>query len=254
MLVIADAFQALPAGLREDLLTAFGEITKNYREHRWEPSELNGGKLCEAAFTVVDGYLQNKSYPARAHKPTNFLKSCLDLEKNYPSTPENRSARILIPRMMVGLYDIRNNRGVGHAGAEVNPNHMDATAVLYGSKWLLAELVRLLHSLAPDEAANLVETIVEREVPWIWSHENMKRVLKPGLTWKQQTLVLMLTETGEVLETSLLQWLEHRSVTDYRKNVLRPMHKARLIDYDTTKRTVRLLPPGVASAEGLLTE
>ncbi|MBB3083292.1 hypothetical protein [Geodermatophilus sabuli] len=48
--------------------------------------------------------------------------------------------------MMIGLYDIRNNRGVGHAGADVDPNHMDATVVLYQSKWLVAELVRLLHT------------------------------------------------------------------------------------------------------------
>jgi len=38
-----EAFSVLPATLRNDLLTAFREIINNYRERRWEPSELNGG-------------------------------------------------------------------------------------------------------------------------------------------------------------------------------------------------------------------
>lgn len=50
-----DAFSVLPATLRDDLLDAFNQIVTSYREHRWEPSELNGGKLCEAAFTIVKG-------------------------------------------------------------------------------------------------------------------------------------------------------------------------------------------------------
>jgi hypothetical protein len=65
---------------------------------------------------------------------------------------------------------------------------------------------------------------------------------------------LLLTETGDVPEADLVRWLEHRSVMDYRKAVLRPMHRDRLIDYDTVRRTVRLLPPGVKAAEALVAE
>jgi hypothetical protein len=150
--------------LRDDLLGAFNEIIKNYREHRWEPSELNGGKLCETIFTIVVGYLDGGKYPARAKKPTQFPQACLALEQKYAHVPDSRSARILIPRVMIGLYDIRNNRGVGHAGAEVDPNHMDATVVVSTSKWLVAELVRLLHVLTTAEATNIVESLIEREV------------------------------------------------------------------------------------------
>jgi hypothetical protein len=130
----ADAFSVLPTTLRDDLLSAFNEIVKNYREHRWEPSELNGGKLCEAVYTVCQGWLEGGKYPARVRKPNRFSQTCWEMEIKYQQVPDSRSARILIPRMMLGLYDIRNNRGVGHAGADVDPNHMDATAVLYTAK------------------------------------------------------------------------------------------------------------------------
>jgi hypothetical protein len=174
------------------------------------------------------------------------------MANTYHHVPDSRSARILIPRMMLGLYDIRNNRGVGHAGAEVDPNHMDATAVLYTAKWLVAELVRLLHTLSTEEATAIVDGLIAREVAWVWTHEDKKRVLRTGMTWKEQTLALLLTEAGDVTEAELLRWLEHPRLASFRQDVLKPLHKARLVEYDAGLRTVRLLPPGVAAAEQLV--
>jgi hypothetical protein len=247
-----DAFTALPTTLRDDLLSAFNEIVNNYREHRWEPSELNGGKLCEVVYTVCKGWLEGGNYPARAAKPRRLPQTCWEMESKYQQVSNSHSARILIPRMMIGLYDIRNNRGVGHAGGDVDPNHMDATAVLYVSKWLMAELVRLLHTLSTEEATAIVDGLIVREVSWVWSHGDKKRVLKTGMTWKNQTLVLLLTEPGEVSESELVRWLEHPSLSDLRKNVFKPLHTKRLVEYDETTRKIQLLPPGVAEAESLV--
>jgi secreted Zn-dependent insulinase-like peptidase len=153
--------------------------------------------------------------------------------------------------MMVGLLDIRNNRNVGHTGGEVDPNYMDATAVLHTAKWLVAELVRLLHTLSIEDATAIVDALTEREVPTVWVHGDKKRVLRTGLSWKKQTLLLLLSETEEASEADLVRWLEHKSVAVYRRDVLNPMHRARLIEYDNETRTVRLLPPGVLMAEGV---
>jgi hypothetical protein len=124
--------------------------------------------------------------------------------------------------------------------------------VLYSTKWIVAELVRLLHTLTTEEATAIVDGLIEREVAWVWTHEDKKRVLRTGMTWKQQTLVLLLTEAGDVPEVDLCRWLEHSSPPSFRKDVLKPLHKARQIEYDTTERTVRLLPPGVTAAEALV--
>jgi len=251
-IAVEDAFAVLPATLRDDLLNAFNEIVKNYREHRWEPSELNGGKLCEAAYTIVKGWLDNGAYPARAKKPSYFPQTCMDMEKKYSTVPNSRTARILIPRMMVGLYDIRNNRGVGHAGSDVDPNHMDATVILHTAKWLVAELVRLLHNLTTDEATALVEDLIEREVAWVWTVGDIKRVMDPGLGWKKQALILLLTQHGAVAEVDLVKWLEHPNAAVFRRDVLKPMHKARLVEYDQAAGTILLSPMGVAEAEAVV--
>lgn len=243
-----DALASLPASLRKDVVGAFNDIVSNYEQRRWEPAELNGGKFCEAVYTVLRGFVDG-AYPARSSKPRNLLDACKKLE-NEPIAL--RSLRIQIPRMIIALYEIRNNRGVGHAGGDVDPNEMDATAVLYMSKWLMAELVRILHTLSTDEASDVVDALIERQIPLVWRHNDKKRVLHDGLTWKQKVLLLLHSETSDVSEVDLVEWIEHRTVAIFRRDVLRPGHKQRLWEYDERALTVRLLPPGIQAVEQLV--
>jgi len=155
--------------------------------------------------------------------------------------------------MIVALYEIRNNRGVGHAGGDVDPNHLDATAVVYMAKWVVAELVRLIHSLTPDEARDLVEALIVREVSLVWNGGDTRRVLATGLTARKGTL-LLLSGVAEARESDLVSWLEYKRASDYRAKVLKPLHKERLVEYAQDSGSVKLLPPGVAAAEALVRE
>src|SRR5690606_40202019 len=151
-------FSSISPGLRDELLKAYQEILNNYIEHRWEPSELNGGKLCEIVYSILKGYVDG-AYPAHASKPENMVDACKGLEKSPSSFP--RSIRIQIPRVLIALYEIRNNRGVGHVGGDVNPNHMDATLVLSSSKWIMSELVRVFHDVSTEVASHAIDSIVD---------------------------------------------------------------------------------------------
>src|SRR5437016_7783434 len=162
------AFAGLPTGLRKDLLGAFDEILRNFRERRWEPSELNGGKLCEIVYSIIKGYTAG-TFPARSSKPRNMVDACQALERE-PAT-FSRSVRVQIPRMLMALYEVRNNRGVGHVGGDVDPNHMDARAVMEIAKWIVADLVRVFHELSTTEASAVVEGLVEKTIPVVWEVE-----------------------------------------------------------------------------------
>ena len=129
---------AIPAALRDPLLDTYREIASNFSEHRWSPSELEGGKFCEVVYWICHGFITG-TYVAAATKPPNMRDNCRDLERNTNTgKPGDHSLRILIPRMLPALYDIRNNRGVGHVGGDVDPNLMDATAVYSSASWILA--------------------------------------------------------------------------------------------------------------------
>lgn len=235
----------LPEGLRTELIQALNVITTNFRESRWEPAELNGGKLCEVVYAIVRGHADG-SFPDAAQKPNNMVDACRALEQE---TQLPRSLRIQVPRMIIALYEVRNNRGVGHVGGEVDPNHMDAIAVLNMSKWLVAELIRAFHNVDPAEASAAVESLIERELQVVWAVDGKKRILAEKLTLREKTLLLLYSETGPVHETDLFSWVEAADLAAYRRDVLRKAHKARLLEYNEEKRTARLSPKGARFVE-----
>jgi hypothetical protein len=242
----AQALANLPPGLRQELLTAFGEITTNFRASKWEPAELNAGKLCEVVYTIIRGYADG-NIPTKAFKPPNMVAACLLLEQeaNLP-----RSFRILIPRLLPALYEVRNNRGVGHVGGDVNPNHMDAAFIMDASRWVIAELVRVFHQLETHTATAVVDALIERQVPAIWKIGPIRRVLIKGLTLRQQMLLLLYGETGPVAEADLLAWLERsKTASTFRRDVLRPAHRERLVEYDERAKTVLISPRGAEYVE-----
>jgi hypothetical protein len=160
-----------------------------------------------------------------------------------------RSVRIQIPRMLIALYEVRNNRGVGHVGGDVNPNHMDATCVLQMSKWILSELVRLFHDVDTQTATDAVESIVERVVPIVWKVDGKLRVLDTSLSMKEKTLVVLYRHAGSVAELDLFSWVEHSNASVYRRDVLRKCHKEKLIEYDQASRMITLSPKGIEYVE-----
>jgi len=237
----------IPRELREELLAAYSRILRNYKERRWEPAELNGGKLCEIVYTILRGYIDGK-YPAKSSKPNNMVDVCRDLEK-VPASLFSRSVRIQIPRMLISLYEIRNNRGVGHTGGDVDPNHLDATCVLETAKWIISELVRIFHNVTTTEATAAVEGLVERTLPIVWEVNGKLRVLNPKMTMKDKTLVLLYHSTGPVDEVTLCNWVEHSNAAVFRRDVLKRAHKNKLIDYDQKAKTAQISPLGIEYVE-----
>lgn len=240
-LTLADLLASIPEGLRDDLLGSFQNIERNFRENRWEPSELNAGKLCEAVYSIIKGHIDGH-YPIRASKPANMVDACRQLEQAGNHIP--RSIRIQIPRMLIALYEIRNNRGVGHVGGDINPNHMDALCVLQMSKWILSELIRVFHGISIREAQAAVDALSERELPMIWEINGKQRVLDTNLTMKEKTLVLLYSSPDGLSELSLVEYLEHSNRSAYRRDVLRKAHKARLLEYDEVNQVAHISPLG----------
>lgn len=250
MSAIPDNFlHGIPENIRNDLLLAYAEVVSRYNEERWEPSELNGGKFSEAAYAIVKAVADGGIYPASVQKPQRFDQACKDLEKADKTLP--RSIRIGIPRVLIALYDIRNNRNVGHLGGDVNPNGMDASVVLAMVKWVVAEFVRIFHDTTPAEAQSMVELITERNIPVIWSVNDVKRVLIPGMKLKDQTLILLHQAQGPLNIKDLASWVEVRNISNY-KRVIMPMHKDHLIEFNLKNDTVTLSPTGSREAEALL--
>jgi hypothetical protein len=240
---------AIPNGLRDPLLETFGEIASNFAEHRWEPSELNGGKFCECVYWICHGFVTG-TYATRPSKPPNMLDVCREIEKlTRTGKPGDHSLRILIPRLLPALYDIRNNRGVGHVGGDVDPNLMDATVVYSMASWIIAELIRVFHGVGTDEAQEAVDALSERKLTLIWSPGTAKRVLDPTLNAADQTLVLLHQALAWSPVADLLASVEYSTMSNYRTNVLSKLHHDRKIEFDKLNERARISPRGSAHVE-----
>lgn len=242
--MILDAQQALghlPQGLRDELLKAYDEIVRNYRESRWKASELDAGWFCEIVYTILEGHLDGDNYPDKAHKPSRFNDACKKLE-NAPSTYSD-SARLTIPRVLVGLYDVRNRRGVGHIGGEVNANHMDATFLLHSCQWVMAELVRMFHDTDVNTATAIVDVLVARTLPIVWQVGEVRRLLDTALSDRDSVLLLLYSEPRGATDRQLADYLEKR-VDNLRTRVLRPLHSERYVEFRRPGDTAVISPKG----------
>jgi len=230
---------ALPSGLRNPLINEYKKLAQNYMEHRWEPAELSAGKICEIVYSIIKGHIDN-NYPSSPSKPRNMVQACRKLE-NESSLP--RSFQILIPRLLPALYEIRNNRGVGHVGSEVDANTVDANLMFTIINWILAELVRVFHTGSLEDAQIAIDALAQRNTPLVWDSKGFKKVLSPTMNLKDQILLLLSSTDRDVLVSDLMKWTESTNKPYYKKT-LKGLHKDKKIHFNESENLVTLLPSG----------
>lgn len=246
--VSSDLQSILPTELVEALLTSYEEIKQNFYLERHEPSELNGGKFCEACVRIIQHQTNSGTYTPLGTPIRNMIGQLRGFEQ-IPAISANESYRIHIPRVLVAVYNIRNRRGVGHLGGDVNPNRADSTLLATCADWVMAELFRIHYQCSLDEAQSIVDSLIQRRLTLVHEIEDVKRVLLPTLSHKNQTLTLLASDhPNSVSVDDLLSWIEPSNKSRYRNGVLRSLHTERLIEYNESGWCV-ILPTGLNYVE-----
>jgi hypothetical protein len=179
---------ALEPLLVDQLLDAHAEAKSNYHLGGLRLSEVEGGRFCEAAFRLLQ---------RRAFGTFDPLGSQLDADAtsrglaNLPRGSHPDAVRIHIPRALRVVYDIRNSRDAAHLADDIDPNRQDATLVVGILDWVLAEFVRLYHTVDADAAHRIVEDLVSRRAPVIQDFDGFLKVLRTDLGATAHCLVLL---------------------------------------------------------------
>jgi hypothetical protein len=226
----------------------YRKIKKNFLEGRYDPSELNGAKFCEVVLRILQWYTSpGHTFTRFGEKIKNFDQATREFE-NKSSFPD--SIRFHIPKTLNVLYAVRNRRGVGHVGGDVDPNHMDALFVVSATDWILAELIRIFHNISTSEAQNVIEKIIARKMALVWEIEGRKRVLDPEMPYKNKVLILLYSEYPSPISDSLLfKWVEHSHISHFRVDILGSLHDDKLIEYDQETSKVYISPLGLKKVE-----
>jgi len=246
--VLEAALKNIPDDFRPKLVQTYTEIKRMNSESRYEAAGMSAGKFCEVLIRLLQNEV-NGSYIPFSDSIGNMADECRKLVTSTKSSAVE-SLRIIIPRALIFLYTIRNKRGIGHIGGDVDANKIDLSALVVAADWIICELIRVYHGLSLEEAQDLVDSISVRSIPAIWEVAGKKRVLKIGLSSQHQTLLLLYSDQETaVLCEDLCSWVEYANLSMYKKRVLEPLHSKRFIEFDEESDVVYLSPLGVKEVE-----
>ncbi len=246
------ALTNVPVHFRDRILKSYSEIKKRQLEASFRDSfdsvGISVGKFCESIIRLMQHETTGSHIPFGKHIP-NFPDACREIISAQSSVvPE--TLRIIVPRALVFLYTMRGKRGIGHVGGDIEANLIDMATIVRVCDWVMCELLRVYHNLPIEEAQGLIDSLATKELPIIWTIAGKRRVLKEKLNNKEKVLLLLYGEAGSsALSEELFAWIEHPIMSNFRRDVLRPLHQCKFIEYNEVEEIVHLSPTGMAEVE-----
>jgi hypothetical protein len=130
---------------------------------------------------------------------------------------------------------------------------MDSTFIMSACDWVMAEFLRQVSTLKPDECQRIVDSIVQRKVPIVFEDGDTQRVLDHTMKKNDQTLILLYYNSQPIKDDTLCGWVEYSSLSMYKKRVLQPFHNTRFIEYRKDGLCV-ITPKGIEYVEQLISK
>lgn len=242
------ALQAVPGRFRQRLIDRYLQLRAAFTQASYDSCGLRAAHFAETLLRFLQHNLSG-SFTPFGDKIGNFAQECQKLEK-VPSSAGPDSLRLFMPRALNFLYTLRNKRGIGHVGGDVDANEIDAATAVRIADWCVCELIRVVHKMSLEDAQALLDAIAVRQLPQVWSVAGRRRILDTSLDYKSQTLLLLYNESEPIVPSEDLHaWTEHSNFSVYKRDVLRSLHSARLVEYDRDSETVTLSPLGAQKVE-----
>lgn len=245
------ALSGIPEGIRARLIDAYVKVRSAFADGNFDNVGQRAGHFCECALRALQHELTGSFTPFGQKLPT-FHDECVRLQGS-PKAAGPEPLRIVLPRALDFLYTLRNKRGIGHVGGDVDANEIDAATCRRLCDWCICELARIFHNLPLEEAQSVLDALAVRELPQVWRVSGKRRVLDSSLDYKSQVLLLLHGEIdGKALAEDLFEWVEHSRMSNFRSRVLGLLHEKRLVEYDRATETVTLSPAGARKVESEL--
>lgn len=233
--------------IADKLVSYYQDVVDKYFQCNWAECIVASGKFSESMRRALD----LKLFGAY----TEFNKGLSHFDANQLSKYENqknahKSFRILIPRAIKVISDIRNERGGVHA-SNTPSDEIDAILVLYSVKWVLAEVVKIKSNLPPNETKILIETIAKRLIPLIWDNGDITKVMDKRVGVKDKILLLLNHLNEPKTRSQLYKKVEYSNKTYFNKYI-KELHKSLLIHHCTDSDLCTISPKGKAKAEEIM--
>jgi hypothetical protein len=230
-------------------LDHFTRMVSEFQTGDWEPCVTKAGKFIEAVLKALWVHAGQTPAAGRQFKADAVITGL----GNLPTGSLDDTVRVTIPRASRFVYDIASNRGARHDPDEVDPNEMDASAIVPVCAWILAEMIRFSQKGVVDmtQAREIVESLSARRYPLIeevdgrvYFHHKKKTAPNVAL------LTLAYRHPKRVARNDLIATIQRHGFTI--NNASMAVRNMRNLVDDDGNGNLRLLAPGLQRAEQLM--
>jgi hypothetical protein len=227
-------------------LEHFSGMVDKYQGGDWEPCIAKSGKFVEAVLKALFVHVGQTPPSGRQFKADPIITQLGQLAAgSFDDT-----IRLSIPRACRFVYDIASNRGARHDPDEVNPNEMDANAVVPTCAWMLAEMVRYSQKGVFDltQAREAVDSLTVRKYPLF---EEVDGRVYFYYSWKSAPdvafLALSYRYPKRIAKADLIAIIKRHGFK--KSNAQMAVVNIKKMVDDDGQGTLRLLAPGIKKAE-----
>jgi hypothetical protein len=206
----------VPQQLATELLEAYVEAKRRYYLGDHRPNAVEGGRFSEAALRIVQHESGLAVTPVGKSLPAVNDQMLARFEA-ATSAPE--AVRFHIPRALKTIYGIRNKRDAAHLADGIDPNLQDATLIVGNMDWVLAEFVRIYHQVSADDAQQIIENLVSKEVPAVQEIHGQPVILSDLAPRDQALLLLYRAGSAGASIEELMSWLRAGHKGNMRKRL-----------------------------------
>lgn len=195
--------------LAKSAVEDYVDMQQRFLAGDWKPTELNGGRLCEAVARCIHqldaGSITHSKFPR---------KICERLEDEAVSHNLGIKDRHHLAKVISVLYKFRSDRGAVHISPIYSANEMDSILVLHIGKWLFSEFLRLAWNKDRQIIAETIQRIVRLEHSLIHELDGKPLVLAKGISAKEEILLLLNHATGNCLSKTTIRDLAHQKTAN----------------------------------------
>ncbi len=182
--------------LAEAIIDSYVEMQQRFLAGDWQPSELDGGRLCEAVaracYQIDSGTITHSQLPGA-------ICEKLEDEKNQHTHALAHSDRMHMCRAMSLVYKFRSSRGSVHISPVYSADYMDSMLMVHAGKWILGEFLRLAWTKDKVLIAETIAQIVQLEFSLIHELEGVPLVLDEKVSAPVEVLLLLNHADGHKL-------------------------------------------------------
>lgn len=138
--LIAELLMNLDPANATAVVESYVQMQQRFLAGDWQPSELDGGRLCEAVARCC--YQLDSGTVTQSQLPNELCGKIEDVPNQHKHAlgPQERTH---ICKAIGLVYKFRSARGSVHISPIYKADYMDSLFMVHAGKWIFAEFLRL---------------------------------------------------------------------------------------------------------------